>query len=489
MSTKKYSRAITLTVVLLFSGVAFSQPANLYTFGPDVEITEAAPDDGTDNDELYSSSQHRTAFRGDTVYVVWAENRASTPPTGNHIFFAKSTDRGQTFGSNVRVNSTAAGFTPSMRVDTAGIIYVAYNRLGDIYFTKSTDGGNSFTPAVFVVDSVGEPWLQERPAIAVNNKGHVFIAWIDYRLSELTIFTAASYDGGSAFLPSVPVNDTATPLGGDFDIGADDNNHVYVAWKPTDRRIFLSRSDDSGQTFPFRSVVTDLPTDSSIAGSGSPSIAVGGGSVGVAWQDRRFEQFTLRFAVSTNYGQTFSSSTRVDDDNDLSVPSNPQFPSLVWKSNVFWVTWRELRFDTSISDYVDYIYFSYSSNKGQTFAKNVRVFDTGGAFFFVDKPSLSVNEKGQAFAAWFDDRYDPSFSLRKHIFGAAGSPLIVKGDLNLDSLLTPADVVLELNAVFLQQAFPASFEAADVNCDTVLSPADVVLHLNATFMGDPFPCS
>ncbi|MCI0532003.1 MAG: hypothetical protein L0Y74_08670, partial [candidate division Zixibacteria bacterium] len=65
---------------------------------------------------------------------------------------------------------------------------------------------------------------------------------------------------------------------------------------------------------------------------------------------------------------------------------------------------------------------------------------------------------------------------------------VVLGDLNLDGLLTAADVVLELNAVFAGGTFPAPFESADGNCDGQLSPADVVLLLNATFMGKPFPC-
>lgn len=67
-------------------------------------------------------------------------------------------------------------------------------------------------------------------------------------------------------------------------------------------------------------------------------------------------------------------------------------------------------------------------------------------------------------------------------------PRVVLGDLNLDGRLTVADVVLELNAVFLSETFPVPFETADGNCDGGLSPADVVLLLNATFMGTPFLC-
>lgn len=67
-------------------------------------------------------------------------------------------------------------------------------------------------------------------------------------------------------------------------------------------------------------------------------------------------------------------------------------------------------------------------------------------------------------------------------------PRLLPGDLNLDGQLTTADVVLELNAVFLAEAFPAPFASADGNCDGSLTPADVVLLLLRAFLGTSFPC-
>jgi hypothetical protein len=61
------------------------------------------------------------------------------------------------------------------------------------------------------------------------------------------------------------------------------------------------------------------------------------------------------------------------------------------------------------------------------------------------------------------------------------------GDLDLDGSLTPYDVVLAINCVFLGQGFCAQ-GYADVNCDRSLTPADVVLFLLAVFAGQPLPC-
>jgi Tol biopolymer transport system component len=65
---------------------------------------------------------------------------------------------------------------------------------------------------------------------------------------------------------------------------------------------------------------------------------------------------------------------------------------------------------------------------------------------------------------------------------------IVLGDLNLDSRHSPADVVLELNKVFLDQSYPAPEERGDMNCDAAFSPADVVRLLLLVFENTPPEC-
>jgi len=63
----------------------------------------------------------------------------------------------------------------------------------------------------------------------------------------------------------------------------------------------------------------------------------------------------------------------------------------------------------------------------------------------------------------------------------------VKGDMNASGDLTPADVVLLLNCVFLASG-NCDLCFADANCSGDLSPADVVLELNAVFLAAPLPC-
>jgi hypothetical protein len=207
------------------------------------------------------------------------------------------------------------------------------------------------------------------------------------------------------------------------------------------------------------------------------------GEIGIAWVALRVVdstlEFVLRFSRSDDNGQTFSPSVRVDDDADVSDETPPLAPSLAYNKGIFYAVWRDAGANWRTS-------FTYSPNNGQSFLPTLRVSSFNSSQLF---PSLTVNEDGKAFVAWLDNRTDPIFSENRHTFVARGIPQAVKGDLNLDGLITMIDMVMELNAVFLGQPFPAPFGAADGNCDGRLSPVDVVLLLNRYFRNIPFPCS
>lgn len=464
------------------STLAFSQPDSIYSFAPEVKITESGEYDGANSLGFFSAGQHYTAYRGDTVYVIWQESRES--PFGTWILFAKSTDGGQTFGPTVYA---AGGWYPSMRVDSAGVIYLVYANGGDIFFRKSSDGGTSFSTRVRVTDDTAAPAGQAAPALAANSKGHIFVTWFDYRTDPYSAFASASYDGGVTFTPNIQVSRSSS-YSGPADIAADNSGRVYVAYYAGASRIVVARSDDSGQSFNSHTLANDT-----LWSVGRASMAfVPGGLVGVAWTGTRllngFLNSILHFSGSFDYGQTFSSSVRVDDDSDLTSQTAPLHPSLTFRNGIFYVAY--MREDSPFGK--QKIFFSYSSDSGQSFAPNLDVnsntTDPNNRYRIL--PGLAVNEAGKAFVAWLDGRFSNQIDAIYLPFGASGDFVnLLKGDLNLDEMLSAADVVLELNAAFLGQPYPAPFQNADGNCDGNLTAADVVLVLKAVFQNEPFPCS
>ena len=205
------------------------------------------------------------------------------------------------------------------------------------------------------------------------------------------------------------------------------------------------------------------------------------------WEDVRVindeVQQTVRFSASYDFGQTFSQGAVVDSSGQ------PQYPSLFWKHGTFYVVWRATHRETPTGPYFDNIWFSYSRDSGKTFAPFVDAVpdDTNDAVHSL--PSIWVSETEKVYVAWGDDRWDPFFGTNSHLFVSVGKPRgIIKGDLNWDGAITIADVVLELNAVFYGDSFPAPRHRADGNCDWKLSPVDMVILLNRWYWNIPFAC-
>src|SRR5207245_11662748 len=90
-----------------------------------------------------------------SVSAAWTAPRNAA--WGSEIYFSKSTDRGATWSANFFVNDDVgnrAQSAPDVAVDGAGNIYVAWsdsrdlNTGPDIYAARSTNGGASFTANV-----------------------------------------------------------------------------------------------------------------------------------------------------------------------------------------------------------------------------------------------------------------------------------------------------------------------------------------------------
>jgi hypothetical protein len=115
-------------------------------FGKNHRITDAAKRSYWAH--TFSSGAHSLAVHGRNIYAVWYDFRNMN----SDVFFAKSTDGGLTFGSNVQVNDdhgNSRQYKPTMGVDAAGNIYMIWrdDRRGhaDIFFARSTDGGTTFS--------------------------------------------------------------------------------------------------------------------------------------------------------------------------------------------------------------------------------------------------------------------------------------------------------------------------------------------------------
>ncbi len=408
---------------------------NNYVFGPSIRVNDDPP--GTAFHSTYSSGQHSIGCRGDTVYLVWSDERIDP----RAVYFSRSTNAGNTWSANLRLstsNPDLDGATPSLTLDALGNIYICYAQYDwstfnvDVYFTRSTDGGESFSTPLLVNDTTRA--AQDMPSVAVDSSGEkVFVAWQDTRNSGVTpnfdIYMSKSTDGGISFLPSIRVDDTGIVDTSDQQspsIGCTrSGDTVYVAWQDERNRngadnfdVYFSRSVDAGMTFEPDVLVNDtVGTNQST--QGSPSLWISkSGNIYIVWRDNRFGPYQVYFAKSIDGGQSFLGHKRVTDTLDSGgIP-----PSICSRTDsLIYVVWKDAR---TYSQTGDDIYFSFSTDSGDSFRANVMVNDI---LVMEDawqwSPTICVNESGEVFVAWEDGRNHP---LNPDVYFAAGQYVGIK---------------------------------------------------------------
>ena len=110
-------------MALLFPFLLLAQN---YVFGPNVRVNDDPP--GSSIHSTYSPGQHLIAARGDTVYLVWRDDRNLE----TYVYFARSNDARQHFTTTTRVDNTIPGCLgagPSMAVDDSGGVHVSWTNV------------------------------------------------------------------------------------------------------------------------------------------------------------------------------------------------------------------------------------------------------------------------------------------------------------------------------------------------------------------------
>nr|WP_290667380.1 S8 family serine peptidase [Ardenticatena sp.] len=140
----------------------------------------------------------------DEVAIVWEDWRNGT--TDADIYFSRSTDQGRTWSTPVRITSDADSIhvqrTPSLIYNEACGTYHAVwadNRLGsfDIWHAYSTDNGATWIEDPLPINdlNVNPTADQTAPAIGVDAFGNLFVAWQDRRNGNDDIYFAYGSGG------------------------------------------------------------------------------------------------------------------------------------------------------------------------------------------------------------------------------------------------------------------------------------------------------
>jgi hypothetical protein len=127
-----------------------------------------------------------------------------------HVYVQHSSDQGKSYSAPSIVNrapekiAARAENRAKIQLDNAGNIYISWTQslnkmyTGNIRFSRSVDGGQSFSQPITVNDDLQE--ISHRfDSMVVSDDGKVFISWLDKRDQQAAIDKQQEYIGGALY--------------------------------------------------------------------------------------------------------------------------------------------------------------------------------------------------------------------------------------------------------------------------------------------------
>jgi hypothetical protein len=171
------------------------------------------------------------------------------------------------------------GLQPQIVVDGATVHLLTYQgdpKAGDLYYRRSDDGGNKFGSAVRV-NSQSQSAIAlgtiRGGQIALGRDGRVHVAWNGSQTAEPRVHDGAPMlyscsDGRGGFRPQRNLMADGFGLDGGGSVAADRQGRVFVMWHACPvlrggeqkRRVYLALSTDDGATFASETPVWDETT-------------------------------------------------------------------------------------------------------------------------------------------------------------------------------------------------------------------------------------
>lgn len=392
-----------LNLAVLAENIPFSQDIVIDTTTPGV-VFQSDPNIDVDNNG--------------NICIVWAESL--TPynvwPTRYYITSILSSDGGNTFHSKAFVDTSEMPYPypgmynskdhVSVKFDVNGNPLVAWREYYDytfdgiVFITKSLNQGLSYLPRYYYYECRDGNY-----SYVFDDNNTLYMAWLDGWFGELKF--AKSSDGGLTFdsvktvvdFSSIGVSIAISPIY----LLLDSSSNIYIFWNSEGpkRRIWLSRSFDSGETF----LAPDTIINFSYQQAGHYVIII---------EDEFYLVFrgfispvndSLYFSHSYNNGQSFTEPRAISKVNQYKLYYNQSTGLLfrlgdkIIRSIDFGLSYPDTGLIQPDSGYQASIYDFTSDNSGNVYVVGARskIGTIGEGHVFLKKADFYTNIKNSQF--------------------------------------------------------------------------------------------
>ena len=315
--------------------------------GPTGEAVLGQPADVSRSPGTFSWLPRMVMTPGGGVYVLWQEIVFSGGSHGGEAFFARSTDGGRSFSAPLNLSNSEAGdgkgrltrerwHNGSLDLarapdGTLHAVWTAYQ--GDLWASRSTDGGRSFSPPLRVAGSDRSP--ARAPALAIGDDGTVYLAWTVGQDPKADLRLAVSADGGRSFgEPRVVLAGDGHADAPKIAVGPEGALHLVYA-EGTDgpfgpHHVRYARLDTGDVA---ASAARPVSAPGAPGGAHYPGLASAGeGRLVVTWEhypEGEARPYGLGYSVSTDGGDSFSPPRLIPATEDRSLGLNGSLQGLL----------------------------------------------------------------------------------------------------------------------------------------------------------------
>lgn len=270
------------------------------------------------------------------LWVVWEQ--------AGKVYVNHSNDFGNTVSPPAAVNAVAESIEtggearPKIVLTKAGAVYVAWTQSlgqangGHIHFSRSLDGGKTFTTPL-QVDGVETGHRLE--ALAVNDRDYIYLAWLDGRgktasYSGTALRFSYSSDGGRSFHTDKTIADDACECCR-LAVKIDSKKFPAILWRQVSGGHALTHFTAKDQPGPIQAVseaqgkVDECPRQ-------GPTLSISPqGEYYAAWSNRQ----GLAVSASLDHGKTFAPPV------NFGQPERAAHPDLLADGQSVHLAWTE----------------------------------------------------------------------------------------------------------------------------------------------------
>ena len=329
---------------------------------------------------------------------------------GQDLYVNYSDDRGKSFSEPVQVDgkdevvSANPEARPNIAVTDEGIVFVSYAEKlkkrfsGHIRFSRSIDGGKSFSTPIIVNDDrqmIGHSF----GALEVNRQGEIYMTWLDSRERVAakkageeyigsSVFYARSLDGGKSFEPNIKIADNSCQCCR-ISVTLDQNDLPVLVW----RHIFGKNTRDhamvrftSETEFVQPRQVSDDQWQIDACPHHGPSLVVDQqGRYHMTWFTNGKVRQGVFYAYSDDQGVSFSEPMRVG-----TVDEPAKHAYLLERDGQVHLTWKAFNGEETT------LYVMHSADRGVTWGAARSIVTTQGQS---DHPFL-LNHHDDIYLSW-----------------------------------------------------------------------------------------